>query len=57
MAISTWLALAGICLIYVSLGLWAVSQIFPSDRATTPNPTQTSTNGRAKANEHQHARP
>lgn len=57
MAMSTWLALAGICLLYVGLGLWAVSQIFPSDRATTPDPTQTSNHRRAKTNEPQHARP
>ena len=36
MAISAWLVLAGICLIYVALGFWAISQIFPSDRAATP---------------------
>ena len=36
MAMSTWLALGVICLLYVALGLWAVSQIFPSDRAATP---------------------
>ena len=36
MAMSTWLALGVICLLYVALGLWAVSQIFPNDRAATP---------------------
>jgi hypothetical protein len=36
MAMSSWLVLAGICLIYVALGFWAVSQIFPCDRAATP---------------------
>ena len=34
MAMSAWLALAGACLFYVALGLWAVSQIFPTGRAT-----------------------
>ena len=36
MAMSTWFALGLICLLYVALGLWAVSQIFPNDRAATP---------------------
>ena len=36
MAMSTWFALGVICLLYVALGLWAVSQIFPHDRAATP---------------------
>lgn len=36
MAMSTWLFLAGICVIYVALGFWAVSQIFPRDRAAAP---------------------
>jgi cytochrome c-type biogenesis protein CcmH/NrfG len=36
MAISTWLALGVICLLYLALGLWAVTQIFPQDRAATP---------------------
>lgn len=30
MGVSTWLVLGGVSLIYVALGLWAVSQIFPS---------------------------
>lgn len=30
MAISTWLVVIGVCLIYVAIGLWAVTQIFPS---------------------------
>jgi len=38
MAMSTWLALAGVCLLYVSLGLWVVSQIFPADHPRTPAP-------------------
>lgn len=29
MAISTWLVVVGVCLLYVALGLWAVTQIFP----------------------------
>jgi len=36
MEMSTWLALVGVCLLLVSLGLWVVSQIFPSDHARTP---------------------
>jgi hypothetical protein len=36
MEMRTWLFLAGICMIYVALGFWAVSQIFPSDRAAAP---------------------
>jgi len=32
MAMSTWLFLAGICVMYVALGFWAVSQLFPRDR-------------------------
>lgn len=54
MAMSTWLFLAGICVIYVVLGFWAVSQIFPSDRTdanrsdpatdtATPSSTKTTT--------------
>ncbi len=35
MAVSGWLVLAAICLIYVAIGLWAMSKIFPGDRATT----------------------
>ena len=36
MAISAWLVLAGVCLLYVALGPLAVSQIFPCDQDTTP---------------------
>ena len=36
MAMSTWFVLGVICLLYVAFGLWAVSQIFPRDRAATP---------------------
>ena len=36
MAMSTWFALGVICLLYVALGLWAISQIFPRDSAATP---------------------
>lgn len=32
MLISTSLVLAGVSLVYLGLGVWAVSQIFPSDR-------------------------
>jgi hypothetical protein len=30
MAMSDWLVLAGVCLLYVVAGLWAISRIFPS---------------------------
>jgi len=33
MVISTLLVLAGVSLVYLGLGVWAVSQIFPSDRS------------------------
>lgn len=36
MEMSTWLVLGGVCLLFVSLGLWVVSYIFPSDRDRTP---------------------
>ena len=29
MAMSTWMVLGVICLLYVAFGIWAVSQIFP----------------------------
>ena len=35
MAMSDWLVLAGVCLLYVVAGLWAISRIFPGGRATT----------------------
>lgn len=35
MALSTWIAIAGVCLLVVSLGLWVIAQIFPGDRTTT----------------------
>ena len=35
MAMSTWLTLIAVCLLYVSLGLWVVSQIFPADHPRT----------------------
>ena len=35
MAMSDWLVLVGVCLLYVVAGLWAISRIFPSGRATT----------------------
>ena len=37
MTIGTWVILTGLCLLYVGLGLWAVSHIFPGDRATRLN--------------------
>jgi len=37
MAISSWFVLAGVCLLYIALGFWAVSQIFPN-RKTTREP-------------------
>lgn len=36
MAMSTWMVLGVICLLYVAFGIWAVSQIFPRTPATTP---------------------
>jgi hypothetical protein len=36
MAISGWLVLAVACLTYVALGLWAISQIFPSPSRRSP---------------------
>jgi hypothetical protein len=41
MAISSWLVLAGVCLLYVALGLWAVSQIFPKAVGTTTQDDRT----------------
>ena len=44
MAVSSWLIVVGACLLYVALGLWAVSQIFPLaqeahvKQATAPQP-------------------
>ncbi|MEO8519007.1 MAG: hypothetical protein ABI438_07470 [Dermatophilaceae bacterium] len=38
MAMSTWMVLAVICLLYVAFGIWAVSQIFPRTPAATPRP-------------------
>jgi hypothetical protein len=38
MAVSSWLVLSGVLALYVSLGLWAISQIFPVKRGTTPRP-------------------
>lgn len=35
MDLSTWLVVGTVCLLLVSLGLWAVSQIFPADRTRT----------------------
>ncbi|MGV8964689.1 MAG: hypothetical protein ACOH2F_00295 [Cellulomonas sp.] len=34
MDVSTWLVLGGVSLLYVALGLWAVSQIFPTDTSS-----------------------
>jgi hypothetical protein len=33
MDLSTWLVVGTVCLLFVSLGLWVVSRIFPADRA------------------------
>ena len=48
MAISGWLVLAGACLTYVALGLWAISKIFPWNRTPTPgsDPEQQQESGR-----------
>ena len=36
MAMSTWVVLGVICLLYVAFGIWAVSQIFPRTPAASP---------------------
>jgi hypothetical protein len=36
MAMSTWMVLGVICLLYVAFGIWAVSQIFPRTPAAAP---------------------
>ena len=36
MAMSTWMVLGVICLLYVAFGIWAVSQIFPRPPAARP---------------------
>ncbi len=36
MAMSTWMVLGVICLLYIAFGIWAVSQIFPSTPAAKP---------------------
>lgn len=38
MAMSLWLVLSGVLALYVFLGLWAISQIFPGERGITPRP-------------------
>ena len=43
MGISSWLVLAGVCLLYIALGFWAVSQIFPNRRTNRkPDPDRQS---------------
>jgi len=37
MDVSTWIVLGGVSLLYVALGLWAVSQIFPTDKSSRTN--------------------
>lgn len=37
MDVSTWLVLGGVSLLYVALGLWAVSQIFPTHKSLRTN--------------------
>lgn len=37
MDVGTWLVLGGVSLLYVALGLWAVSQIFPTDKPSRAN--------------------
>lgn len=34
MTIDTWLLLVGVCAVYITLGVWAVAQIFPSAERT-----------------------
>lgn len=41
MVISTWFVLAGVSLLYVALGLWAVCQIFPKTGGATRAQTRT----------------
>ena len=41
MDVSTWLVLGGVSLLYVALGLWAVSQIFPTDKSSRTNTNAT----------------
>jgi hypothetical protein len=36
MAMSAWMVLGVICLLYVAFGIWAVSQIFPRTPTATP---------------------
>ena len=36
MAMSTWIVLGVICLLYIAFGIWAVSQIFPRTQSSTP---------------------
>lgn len=38
MATSGWLAVAGACPFYIAMGLWAISQIFPTDHDAPPAP-------------------
>jgi hypothetical protein len=40
MATSGWLILAGVLVLYIALGLWAVSQIFPTDHDANPRASQ-----------------
>jgi hypothetical protein len=35
MALTGWLVLAAVCLLYVAVGLWTVAQIFPTTPTTT----------------------
>jgi len=53
MTIGTWLILAGFCLFYGGLGLWAVSRIFPGDHTVkrSSDPDQ-----QRKGLGHEHAR-
>ena len=44
MAVSNWLVVIGICLLYVALGRWAVSQIFPMAQAAQQKRTSASSN-------------
>lgn len=41
MVISTWVVLAGVSLLYVALGLWAVCQIFPKTGDITRQQSRT----------------
>ena len=40
MGVSTWPILAGICVVFVILGVWAIAQIFPVNSRGSDTPPQ-----------------